>query len=33
MAQFDLALKIAPGRALSLQGRERALAAMATPRL
>ena len=32
MTQFDLALKIAPGRALSLQGRERALAALATAR-
>jgi tetratricopeptide (TPR) repeat protein len=32
VAEFDLALKAAPGRALSLQGRERALAAMAAPR-
>jgi tetratricopeptide (TPR) repeat protein len=29
VAQFDLSLKSAPGRALSLQGRERAMAAMA----
>jgi hypothetical protein len=30
LAEFDFA-KAAPGRALSLQGRERAVAAMATP--
>jgi hypothetical protein len=30
LAQFDLSLKTAPKRALSLQGRERALAAMAS---
>jgi len=30
--EFDLSLRIAPGRALSLQGRDRALAAMATPK-
>jgi tetratricopeptide (TPR) repeat protein len=32
VAAFDLSLKSAPSRALSLQGRERALAAMATTR-
>ncbi len=32
VAAFDLALRTAPGRALSLQGRERARAAMATPK-
>ena len=31
LAEFDLSLKLAPKRALSLLGRERALAAMATP--
>ena len=31
MAEFDRSLKTAPGRALSLKGRERALAAMPTP--
>ena len=32
VAEFDRSLKTAPGRALSLQGRERALAVIATPK-